>query len=959
MARIGYRVGQRRWLVILLVVLIGVGVIFTALSRAYIDLLWYREVHLSSVFFTVLRTKLVLGVLFGLVFFAVLFASLTIARRLAPVTRMLTPDQEVVERFRQGVEPYLWWLLPLFCLVLAFFTAVGASHEWQTFLLWRHSAGVTFGSPDPLFHRDPSFYVFDLPWWRFVQGWLFSSLVAVTFLSAIAHVLWGGIRPQAPQLGDKVTPLVRAHLSVLLAMILLTKAWGYWLGRFNLLTSPRGVVEGASYTDVHAQLPALRFLMVAAVICAGLFIANIRVRQWLLPGIAVVLLGVVSVLFGAAYPAYVQTFSVKPQEQQRESPFIARNIGATRRAFGLDKITLTQSAPTPTVPASDVNANPLTISNLRLWRPSILQENFQSLQRFRPFYDFNDVDVDRYPIAGQESVLMVSGREVTQNGIPGTPTWQTRHLIYTHGFGAVASQVNTAGSQGQPDLILQNIPPVGTPTVTQPRIYYGELHDVPFVVVDTATQELDYEGATSPQPYGGLGGIRIGNIFQRALFAWRYHDINLLISGQINSNSRILINRDLADRVIPPAPFLSFDHDPYMAVVDGRLVWIWDAYTTTSAYPYSQAINLAQATGNPALPGAANYIRNSVKVTVDAYDGTLHYYVADPTDPIIRVWERAFPDLFTPFSQASTDLQAHFRYPENLFQVQAVQYARYHVTSPTVFFQNQDVWQIPDDPTFQANTRQQTQTAALAPNYLLLRLPEQTSAAPRFYLTMPFVPQGRQNMVGWMAASSDPGSYGQIVAFEFPQGENVLGPSQVFSEINQDPTFSSERSLLSQQGSSLLFGDLLVIPIGDSYLYVEPVYVRSQQGNAIPQLKRVLVVNGGNVGLGDNLQQALSAATGAAAATGGNQLPAGKTVQSLLAAALQHFKAADAALKAGNLGLYQSELQKAQQLVQQANLLASKPGGGVSVSPGPVVSPTPTPTSPTPTSPTSPTSPSP
>ena len=934
----------RRWPVIIIVSLIALAILFTVMSQFYVDLLWYREVGFSPAFWTVIRTKGILGLVFGALFFALLFINILIVRRISPTTRILAPDQQSVERVRMAVEPYLGWILPLGCAVLALFVGIGVSGQWQTFLLWRHSSGVTFGVPEALFHRDPAFYIFTLPWLRFLQGWLFSSLVGVTFLVAIAHFLWGGIRPQAPRLAEKVVPLVRAHLSVLLGLIMLAKAWGYYLGRFDLLTSKRGVVEGASYTDIHAQLPALSFLAIVAVICAVLFLVNIRWHGWGLPVIAVGLLGVVSVAFGTAVPAFVQHFSVKPQEQQRESPYIQRNIQGTRHAFGLDTIALQKYPADPSVTANDVSQNPATVENIRLWRPSILQENFASLQRIRQYYDLNDVDVDRYLISGQRRVLMVSGREVHQNGLS-TNTWQNSHLVYTHGFGAVAAQVNTASTEGRPVLTLQDIPPVGEPTLAQPRIYYGELNDVPFVVVGTKTQELDYEGAPVQQAYAGTGGIPMGNILQRALFAWRYRDINLLISGQISSTSRIMIYRSIQQRAKKAAPFLQFDSDPYLALTsDGAgqgMKWIWDAYTTTTQYPYSQSLNLFDATGNTSLTGDANYIRNSVKVVIDAYTGKITYY-ADLSDPIIHVWSNAFPGLFTPIADAPPDLQAHFRYPENLFQIQATQYGPYHVTDPAIFFQGQDLWQLPDDPTLDTSTQAALGgTTKMRPYYLLLKVPG--ASTEQFQLVIPFVPQQRQNMVSWMTVNSDPGpGYGKAVAFTFPQGLAIDGPSLVFSRINQDPIFSAQRTLLGQGGSKVLFGDFLVIPLGNSFLYVEPVYVRSAQTSAVPELKKVVVVNGGTVGVGDTLSQALQASLqgqsgGPGPGTGGGSVD--QQVAALLGQALQHFNLANAALSAGNLGTYQSELKLAQGLVKQANDLVAK-----AASQGTSGSPTPTPT---------------
>ena len=925
--------GTRRWPMVVIAAFILLFIAFTVMSGFYVDLLWFREVKLSSVFWSVLRTKGLLGVIFGLVFFALLYVNLTIVRWLTPTTRILTPEQEAVDRIRQTLEPYLRWLIPLGSAALALVVGIGVAGKWQTYLLWRNGSGLSFGGAEPLFHRDPAFYIFSLPWLRFLQGWLFSSLVGVTLIVGIAHFVWGGIQPQAPAFADKVAPAVRAHLSVLLGLIMLAKAWGYYLGRFDLLTSPRGVVEGASYTDVKAQLPALNFLAIVAVICAVLFVVNIRVRLWSLPVIALGLLAVVSVLLGTAYPAFVQQFSVKPQELQREKPYIADNIAGTTRAFGLGDIDATQQTELSTnVAAADLEANDTTLSNIRLWRPTVLLENFQTLQQIRQYYEFTDVDVDRYPVNGQEQVLMVAGREVNQDRVPGQQTWQNTHLVYTHGYGAVASLVNTATAQGAPSLTLQDIPPNGTPTVTQPEIYYGEQKTVPFVVVHTGTHELDYEGATStgtPYEYAGEGGIPLGSIFQRALFAWRYRDINLLISGQIHADSRILIYRDIGERVQKAAPFLKFDGDPYLAIVDGKLDWIWDAYTTTTEYPYSESVDLNAATGVASMSGNANYMRNSVKVVVDAYDGTITYY-ADDSDPIIEAWAKAFPDMFTPIDQAPDELSAHFRYPENLFQVQATQFARYHVTDPQVFFQNQDVWQIPDDPTVPANSGasgENAPTGPLHPYYQLIKLPGQPSE--RFQLVLPFVPQGRLNMVALMAVDSDPDAYGQISTFTFPSGLNVFGPSQVLSQINQDPTFSQERTLLGQGGSQVVFGDLLVIPIENSFLYVEPVYVRSNQESAIPELKRVIVVNGSTVGLGSTLQEAIVNSTSGEAPPpgGGGQPPTGSVEQQiadLLDQALTHFQAADKALKAGDLATYQSELGQAQDLVQQANDLAAQ-----------------------------------
>jgi uncharacterized protein len=951
---------RRRWLSVVIVGVFIAIFLFTVLAGFVVEVLWYNEIGQSPVFWHTLWTKIWLGVVFGLLFFALLYVNLVIARRIRPEETIVPNPLDPLERVRDATEPYLRWLLPAGAAVLALLVGLSVSGNWQLYLLWRNAGGVAFGgTPEPLFHRDPAFYVFSLPWLRFLQGWLFSSLVGVTLLVAIGHVLWGGIRPQAPAFADKVTPAARAHLSVLLGLVMLVKAWGYWLGRFDLLTSQRGVVEGASYTEVKAQLPALNFLTLVAVICAVLFFVNIRTKQWSLPIVAVGLLAIVSVLLGTAYPSFVQQFKVKPNEQQLEKQYIADNIEATSNAFGLTQIQQ-QTRDTAAAPlsAGQLKDNSATVSNIRLWRPSVLQKNFAAFQQFRSYYDFLDVDVDRYQFSPDQSprVIMVSAREMNQSGIEqAARTWQNTHLAYTHGFGAVASEVNTATSQGQPVLTLKNLPPDanGQPQMTQPRIYYGEEDQGDFVIAG-ANGELDYQGSseTVPYQYQGAGGIPVDNIFRRAVFAWNFRDINLLLSGQITDSSRLMIYRNIEQRAAKAVPFLSFDSDPYLAIVDGRPVWILDAYTTSNEYPYSESVSGVAATDG-LLTGNFNYIRNSVKVVIDAYDGSVTYY-ADTSEPILQVWSRAFPGLFTPITAAPEDLKAHFRYPENLFQAQSYQFANYHVTDPDAFYQRRDFWQVSPDPTLPADSS--GSPPPMRPYYQLIRLPDQTTEA--FQLVIPFVPAGRPNMVGWMAADSDPTDYGHITMFRFPEGStnNIEGPPQVFARINNDPAFSSFRTLVGQQGSTLSFGDFLVIPVDNSFLYVVPVYVTASDATpAIPELKKVVVVNGseGDVSLGSSLPEALGLATsGVSGGTHGNgpgngPPPTGNVdqqIQTLLNEALLHFQNADTALKAGDLATYQSELAQAQALVQQAQQLASTANAG-SGSGSTTTSPTPAPPS--------------
>jgi uncharacterized membrane protein (UPF0182 family) len=940
---------RRRWPMVAIGLLVAAFLLLTFLSNFYIDVLWYREVGLSEIFWKRIGAQAGLAVAFFVTFFALLLANLYVTRRLAPTIVALTPEQEIVERFKENVEPYLRWAIPLGAAVLSIFVGLAAAGHWQEFLLWRSSGGIDFGSTEEVFHRDPAFYVFTLPWLKYLQSWLFASLVGVTVIVAIGHFLQGGIRPQAVGLRDKVDPQVRAHLSVLLGLILLAKAWGYYLGRFDLLTSERGVVQGASYTDVTAQLPALTFLAIVAVLCALMFFVNARYRVWSLPIIAVGLLLLVSILLGTAYPAFIQQFRVAPNEQQRESLYIERNIAGTQRAFGIEEVRLEERPFEPVVTAADVEANQATIANIRLWRPSVLKENFESVQRIRQYYDFNDVDVDRYEIDGERRVLMVSGREVTQDGISETArTWQNQHLVYTHGFGTVAAQVNSITSDGAPLLTLEDIPPEGRPVTEQPRLYYGELDDVDFVVVNSSTEELDYEGASGETPfaYTGEGGIELGGYFRRALFAWRFQDANLLISSQVRSDSRILINRSIVERAKDPVPFLTFDADPYLAVTAEGYVWIWDAYTTSNGYPYSQSVDLATVTDDLLDPQEVNYMRNSVKAVVDAYDGSVTYY-ADLDEPVMQAWSRAFPSVFTSIEEAPEEVRAHFRYPENLFQAQAFQYANYHVEDPAAFYRKQDFWEVPSDPTQRGEVTgpggspspaPASSAKKLLPSYQLMRLPGDLEE--RFHLVIPFQPENRLNMVGWMAANSDPEGYGELVAFTLPAGRDVDGPGLVFSRVNSDEEFSEARTLLDSGGSKVIFGDLLTIPIEDSLLYVLPVYVRAAGESAVPELELVLVVNGSTVTLAGSLEEAIEGATGAVAGEepqppDGGEGTVEQQIERLLTEAVAHFAAAEEALRAGDLATYQSEQEQAQALVERANELLAGGTGEPSPSPSP------------------------
>jgi len=920
--------GRRRLLLWLGLGVVAVALVLGAVSGFYIDVLWFREVGYSDVFWTRVWSQVLLAVLFGLAFFVLMYVNLLIVRRLRPRYRVYSPEEEAVERYRAAFEPYARWILPGLSLLFAAFAAGGVAAQWESFQLWRVSGELSFGVTDPQFGRDVSFYVLSLPFQRFVQAWLFASLVVITVVAAAGHYLWGGIRVRS--VGERVTPQVKAHLSVLLGLIVLVKAWGYRLGQFDLLVSERGVVTGASYTDVNAHLPALRLLVVIAIVCAVLFLVNIQFRGWALPALGIGLLALTSVVVGAVYPAFIQRFRVAPQELQREQLYIERNIDSTRRAYGLDKVETSPFPAAPLVTPEEINQASSTLDNIRLWNPEVLKQSYLQLQRIRPYYEFTDVDVDRYQVGDRRALTMITAREIDQDGIPGGGgTWQNRHLFYTHGYGAAASRVDQVTVEGAPDYILRDVPMTGplAEIIDEPRIYFQESALVPFVMVGTGIDEFDFPQSEAGDEefvrhrYTGSGGIDIGGFVRQLAFAWRYRDVNLLISGLIDSDSQILINTDIATRVQKIAPFLQYDRDPYNAIVDGRIVWIWDAYTVSDRFPYSQQVDLGPVT-EESLQGSANYIRNSVKVVIDAYDGTTSFYVVDEEDPLIGAWSQVFPELFTPLEDASPDLRNHFRYPEDLFRVQSNQFANYHVTDPAQFYAKEDFWEIP-----QVSPSPEGEAGPLAPYYVLLPLPGQEEEGERFVLFTPFTPSGRPNMVAWLAADSDPENYGRLVGLEF-QEHNVPGPANAAALISQDTDVAQQVTLLGQLGSRVIYGDLLAIPIGQSFLYIQPLYTRSaQEGSAIPEMKRVIVVNGGEVTMAPSFAGALEASFGEAAPEepGDEPVPGEEPVADvamLLAEAQEHFEAAEAALREGDLATYQAEIEEAERLIEEAAELA-------------------------------------
>ncbi len=674
---------------ILLIALAAVVVVLLVSLRGiagfYTDYLWFKELGYTDVWRGLLVAKALPTTVFTVVFFLLILGNLIIADRLQPRFRPAGPEEELVERYRQFIGPYVGRVRVAVAAFLAVVAASGLTSQWNAWILFRNR--VPFGGKgDPQFGADIGFYVFTLPFLRFIFEWTFAALVIVLLVTAVAHYLNGGIRVQGPL--QRVTPQVKAHLSVILGAMALLKAFGYWLQRFELNFSSRGAVQGASYTDVKAELPALNMLIVISVAAALLFFVNRWLKGWVLPIIAVGLWSFVSVVIGGIYPTVIQKASVEPNELQKETRYIQRNINATRAAFGLDKVVVKDFGYKDDLSAPAIRANQGTIGDVRLWDPDVLQQTYTELQQVRPQYTFGDVDIDRYQVDGQTRQVVLSAREINLDKLP-SQTWQNRHLVYTHGYGLAASASNGVTKDGAPSFLVKDIPPNSTQLeVTQPAIYFGE--KLPgYAFVKTTQKEFDFprEGIDATTTYAGKGGVKVGNILRRAALFLRFGDIKVLISSQITPNSKALYLRDIRDRVRKAAPFLKFDADPYPVLLNGRILWVIDAYTVSDRFPYSQAYtpDTGRLTPGSGLLTRLNYVRNSVKATIDAYDGTVKFYVYDDPanpDPIVRAYRKAFPKLFTDRSQMPAGLVDHLRYPEDLFRVQSDRFADYHVTDP-------------------------------------------------------------------------------------------------------------------------------------------------------------------------------------------------------------------------------------------------------------------------------------
>ncbi len=919
-----------------------------SLAVLWTDQMWFSQSGFGSVFTGILWTKVGLALVFGAIFAVIMWVNLILADRFGARDLSFEPDDELVRRFQNSVRPRAVLVYGGVSVLTGAVAGLNASGQWNVWLLYRHSQ--SFGVVDPVFHKDVGFYVFTLPFYSFVVTWGLVALFVTLILTTLAHFLNGGIRARSR--GVSVAPRVKAHLSVLGAFIALFKAAGYVIARWHLVTSTNGYVEGAGYTDVHARMPALTILVVLSLTSAVILLANVRMRGWSLPAVAVGLWAFVALVIGVLYPTFLQTLKVSPAQSSLESPYIARNIAATRQAWGLDNVAYHSFAGSSSVPNSVLKADAATLTNIRLWDPDpqIALATTIRRQSIRSYYTFSTLGVDRYQVNGKLTPVLIGAREISSSSLP-SAGWVNTHLQYTHGYGVALLAANQVDSTtGNPIYDVANLPPVssaGLPTLTQPGIYFG-VGDSGWVVANTKQPEIDYQlpgGQNVETHYAGSGGVKVGGFLSRLALALRLSDFNFLISNQITPSSRVLFVRDVTAMAEKAAPFLAFDSQPYAVIANGHVDFVLDGYTTSSQYPYSQNANSLGLSAS-GLPYSFNYVRNSVKVVIDAYTGQMTFYVMDPTDPIIRAYEVAFPGMFHPLSAMPATVLQHLRYPQDIFSAQATVLGRYHITVPTAFYNASDQWQI--SPTTGAgppsstlaqtavtnanNIVVATQNAPMSPLYQVGALPGVNRQ--QLLESLAFVPAGNSSTVqplsAFIEATSDPTDYGKLNVYVTPRGQQVTGPAQADSEIQQNASVSANITLLDQHGSQVLLGNDVMVPLDQSILYVRPLYVTSTS-NPMPQLRFVIAVFNQDVAIEPTLSQALAKVLGPAATSGGSGSSGGTTppsggskgsgsaaATSYLAQAQSDYAAAQAALAAGNLGLYQSDVNAMKAAIAKA-----------------------------------------
>ncbi|MEX3103239.1 UPF0182 family protein [Streptomyces sp. ST1015] len=956
--RVGRPSRRARTLLLTLGVLAVLGMAFTMFAGFWTDWLWYRSVHYSSVFTTTLWTKVGLFFVFGLLMALAVGFNIWLAHRLRPPLAAMSAEQQSLDRYRMGIAPYKKWLLLGITALVGLIAGASASGQWRTWLMWVN--GVSFGKKDPQFHLDVSFFAFDLPWYRFLLGFGFAATIISLIAAALTHYLYGGLRVTSP--GARATAAATGHLSVLLGVFVALKAVAYWLDRYGLAVKSSDFKAtdswtGLRYVDANAYLPAKTILFCIAVICALLFFATLWRRTWQLPVIGFGLMVLSAILIGGLYPAIVQKFQVQPNEQAKEAPYVAKNLKATREAYGIDDAQVTEYSGKPAATdKTKLRSDAAAAASVRIMDPNIISPTFQQLQQIRNYYAFpTNLDVDRYTKDGKDQDTVIGLREINLAGIP-KKNWINNHFRYTHGYGVVAAQGTSVDSEGRPVFTESDLPSTGQLGEYQQRIYYGE-RTTTYSIVGGPQKEIDYsdDSGEKTTSYTGKSGVNLSNPVNRAAYAVAFGEPQILYSGAIGEGSRILYNRTPKERVEAVAPWLTIDGDAYPAVVGGKIQWIVDAYTTTNGYPYASRTTLGDTTADSltaannsravvAQQNQVNYIRNSVKATVDAYTGEVKLYQWDTQDPVLKTWMKAFPDTVEPRAEISKDLMDHLRYPQDLFKVQRELLTRYHVKDATTFLSGSEVWQVPDDPTNKSGD-------AVPPYYLSLKMPDQKAQA--FSLTTTLTPNGRDNLSAFMAVDAEAGTadYGKIRILKLPTSTTVDGPKQVQSQFNSEQDIAESIRLLRGGDSEVEYGNLLTVPLDGGLLYVEPVYVRGG-GLKYPLLRKVLVTYNGNTAFEDTLEAALDKVfdtqtpppatppgedDGGGGTTPPPSTPSNPTVQQALQDAQKAFTAGQEALKKGDWQAYgqaQKDLEAALKRAEDAQA-AVKPAPAASPSPKP------------------------
>ncbi|MER6623244.1 MULTISPECIES: UPF0182 family protein [unclassified Streptomyces] len=949
--RVGRPSRRVRTLLMTLGVLAVLGMVFTMFAGFWTDWLWYRSVNYSSVFTTTLWTKIGLFFVFGLLMALAVGFNVWLAHRMRPPLSAMSMEQQNLDRYRMGIAPYKKWLLLGITALVGLIAGASASSQWRTWLMWVN--GVSFGQKDPQFKLDVSFYAFDLPWYRFLLGFGFAATILALIAAALTHYLYGGLRITSP--GARATAAATGHLSVLLGVFVALKAVAYWLDRYGLAVKSSDFKAtdswtGLRYVDANAYLPAKTILFCIAVICALLFFATLWRRTWQLPVIGFGLMVLSAILIGGLYPAIVQKFQVQPNEQAKEAPYVEKNLKATREAYGIDDSKVTDYPGTSqTEDKTQLRDDVTDTASIRIMDPNIVSPTFQQLQQIRNYYAFpTNLDVDRYSIDGREQDTVIGLRELNLDGIP-KRNWINDHFRYTHGYGAVAAEGTSVDSGGRPNFIESDLPSKGELPEYEQRVYYGE-RTTTYSIVGGPQKEIDYSDDSGEKTYSykGDSGVNLENPVNRAAYAVAFSEPQILYSGAIGEGSRILYNRTPKERVEAIAPWLTIDGDAYPAVVDGRIQWIVDAYTTTNGYPYASRTTLGDTTADSltatndqravvAQQNQVNYIRNSVKATVDAYSGEVKLYQWDTQDPVLKTWMKAFPDTVQPKTEISSALMAHLRYPQDLFKVQRELLTRYHVKDATTFLSGSEVWEVPDDPTNKTGD-------AVPPYYLSMKMPDQQEQT--FSLTTTFTPNGRDNLSAFMAVNADPGTedYGKIRVLKLPTSTTVSGPKQVQSQFNSEQDIAESIRLLRGGDSEVEYGNLLTVPLDGGLLYVEPVYVRGG-GLKYPLLRKVLVTYGGQTAFEDTLDQALAKVFGGEGTT--TEPPPGEdegtgeeegttppptsdnpTVQEALNDAQKAFEAGQEALKKNDWEAYGKAQKDLEDALRKAEEAQSAEGGG-------------------------------